>query len=440
MTVKAKKVTPKRRATGEGGLFQRADLMWCGVADVPTEDGRRRQKWVYSMDYEKARNKLDDLKDDIKNGVVPSASTTVAHWLTYWLEEIKGPHVRPNTRQFYEEAIRIHIIPAIGKKRLDKLTPTDVRGMINGIATGRNRQRAHQVLGLALKDAIKDGRLRRNVVEAVAKPPHLAAVRGAFTADQAKTIIRAAIAVEESRDATAGVPALATRWAAAFLSGARKGELCGLEWSRVDLDAGLFDFAWQLQQLKKVHGCGEPSNEPPDEFRRNDRKPKGPPFYPCQRARAAWCPKAHWDFNDDFEYRECSRSLVFTRPKTATGTRIVPILPGLLEMLKHHAKIDEPNPHGLVWHHTDGRPISPTDDHEAWQALLVSAGITEKGTTIPLHSARHSTATLLQEAGVPEEVRMKIMGQSSVAAHRGYIHVDQTQARTALSNLAELLG
>lgn len=420
----------KRRAAGDGGLFKRADGMWCGAVDIPTADGSRKQKRVYSRDYDKARDKLDKLKDNVAKGIIPSTTMTVGKWLDYWLTEVHGPHVRPKTFQFYEEAVRIHIKPSIGKKRLDRLTPIDVRSMLASISTSRNKQRAHQVLGLALKAAILDGMLARNVCDAVRKPKHLPAARSAFTPDQSKAIIRAAITAESAHDEADHGPAVATRWAAAFLTGARQAELLGLEWDRVDLDRGTADFAWQLQQLKKVHGCGDPD---------------GDGVYPCEvnrtkRKRASYCPQARWDFEDGFDYRDCYKSLVWTRPKTRTGKRVVPLLPGLVEMLRRHADRDEPNPYGLVWHHRDGRPISPTDDHEIWQQLLVDAGLTEPGSTIPMHSARHSTATMLQSAGVPEEVRMAIMGQSSVAAHAAYIHIDQTQARAALENLGELLS
>lgn len=417
----------KRRAPGEGGLFLRGDGMWVGTVEIRNENDERRQKRVYSKDYNTCVEKKRALEDDVRDGVIPNASTTVARWLNEWLTDIKGPHVRPNTRKFYEEAIRLHITPEIGKKRLDKLTPADVRRMLSTITTSRNKQRAHQTLGLALKAAVKEGHIRRNVCEVVDKPRHLRAERPPFTFDEAQAIIGAAIEIEANRDPTE--PAIATRWAAAFLSGARKAELCGLELARLDLDNGLFDFSYQLQQMTKVHGCGDPiDGVRPCEINRARRK------------RAAYCPQARWDFEDGFDYRDCYKSLVWTRPKTKTGVRIVPIIEPLLDMIRWHVENDhEPNPHGLVWHWPDGRPISPTDDFELWQQVLQRAGI-PSDSAATLHSARHSTATMLQELGVPEEVRMQIMGQSSAAAHRGYVHIDQTQTRAALAKLAPLLA
>jgi integrase len=380
---------------------------------------------VYAAKYKDCKQKLKELRDDIEAGFIPvSGSATVATWMPHWLETIHGPHVRPKTKQFYEAAIRLHIVPAIGSKKLKDLTPEDVRKMLRSVTASRNKQQAYQTLQLGLKAAMVNGLVKRNVCEAVIKPKHLTKTRDAFTVDEAKTIIRAAIDIEASRDATQGEPAVATRYAAAFLSGARQAELLGLEWNRVDLEKRTMDLSWQLQQLKKVHSCGAPVAG----------------MYPCKRVRPSYCPDAKWDFEDGFDFRPCYKSLVWTRPKTQSGVRKVRIIPGLAAMLREHQKVAEPNPYGLVWHHTDGRPLSPTDDHELWQHLLQTAGITAEGETIPLHSARHSTATMLQAQGVSEEVRMKIMGQSSVAAHRGYLHIDDTQTSAALDTLGELLA
>ena len=104
------------------------------------------------------------------------------------------------------------------------------------------------------------------------------------------------------------------------------------------------------------------------------------------------------------------------------------------------------SPYGLVWCQSDGNPIHPRDDYKAWQRALVAAGMatvdpeTEKVIGgMPLHAARHTTATLLMAARVDEKVRMEIMGQSSVQAQRGYVHVDTTHTRAALKALDGLL-
>jgi integrase len=403
----------RRSSYGDGGLFKRADGLWVGTVELPSADGSRKQKRVYAKNRNECKRKRDELRAEVAMGMIPvSSTTTVAKWLDYWLAEIKKPHIRPNTFTWYAESVRLHIVPHIGTKKLRHLTAQHVREMLASTNTKGNAERAHKTLKTALKDAITEGLLRNNVCDAVSKPEHIKRTRGALTADDAKAAIRAAIAIEDQGDG----PRLATRWAAALLTGARPGELLGLEWDRVDLDAGVADLAWQLQQLDKAHGCGEPQGD----------------VYPCGKVRPSFCPQAHWDLPADFEYRVVKGSLVLTRPKSQAGTRIVPLVEPLRVMLAQHREYACPNPFNLVWHRPDGNPITRPDDGEHWRLVLEAAELSY----VEPYSCRHTAATLLQELGISPEVRMAIMGQNSAAAHQAYIHVNQTQSRLALDRLA----
>lgn len=421
----------RRRTRGDGGLFQRADGMWIGRVEVPSTDGKRRRLTVSSKDFDTAATELRKLRNKVDEGQIPStAKTTVEKWLAHWLETIHRTDVRPNTYRYYEQAIRLYINPHIGTKRLDKLTPEDVRRMRAAIQKKSTRaaQKAHQTLKLALKDAVKEGVLSRNVVEAVSTPKHAKKRESAFSFDVAMHIIRTAIELEESRDETPVIgrygrikdppPLLATRWAAAFLTGARQSELLGLTWDRVDLDNRTIDVQWQLQQLQQVHGCGDPDGK-----------------YPCGRTRPGWCPERKWNFEPGFEYVECHRSLVWTRPKSEAGERKIRIRPGLAALLRTHAQQGGDNPHQLVWHHFDGRPIGPREDHSAWSALLKAAKVDH----VKLHVARHTTSTLLRTAGVDEQTRMELIGHSSEDAQRIYAHADLDRHDEAMANLDGLL-
>lgn len=394
--------------------------MWVGRVDVYDASGKRRRKAVYSRDKAVAAEKLRRLRNDVAAGRVTAAPTmTVGAWLDYWLNTIHGDHVRPATRRYYEQTIRLYIKPHIGGRRLDRLTVDDVRRTHRALQQGsstRAAQKAHQTLSRALDDAVADGLLHANPAAAVRKPKHTPRQRGSLSAEVARHVIRTAIATEPS-----GGPRLATRWAAAFLTGARQSELLGLTWDRVDLDGGTIDLAWQLQQLRQEHGCGEPD---------------AAGVWPCGRQRPGWCPDRRWELPPGFEHVVCHRSLVWTRPKTAAGTRIVPLAEPLRLMLVEHAKRPGPNPHGLVWRHDDGRPIGPREDHEAWRNLLAAASVDP----VPLHTARHTTATLLLEAGVDAHIVSAILGHSDVVVTRGYQHVDLTLARRAAGSLAALLS
>jgi integrase len=407
-----------RRSPGEGGLYQQArKKLWVGTVDIPSLDGKRRTKRVYSKTKSGAAAKLRKLRADVAAGSMPvTGRTTVAQWLQMWLTTTQRPRVRPSTYRWYKETVEGHIVPQIGAQRLDRLTAQHVRQMIANIPSTRNRQRAHQTLRMALKQAVNEGMIGRNPAALVDRPRHLPKARTALSADIATRLLQTALDMDRNEDA----PQLASRWFMGLLLGARRGELLGLEWDRVDLDEGVAELSWQLQQLGKVHGCYD------DEA-----------FPTCGRVRPGFCPQARWAFEPDFEYRECYKSLVWTRPKTKAGQRIVPLEWPLLPMLQAHVTRSGvlQNPHNLVWHWPDGRPISPREDHDLWHALLKAAGLQ----AVPLHTLRHTAATLMQADRVPDEVRMQIMGQSSYAAQAAYVHLDQTQPRAAVRRLGERL-
>jgi integrase len=398
-----------KRTAGDGGLFKRKDGLWVGAVELPKIDGKRRTKTVSSKDRNVAMAKLKKMRRDVEDGRI-----AVAQWLNRWITDIHGPTIRPTTKVGYESCIRLYIVPVIGSKRLEKLVPQDVRDMHRHAAKTSQRaaQKSHVIIQRALSDAVNEGLVARNVAAIVHKPKAKTVQREPLTADQAKLLLRVAI--------NGGDP-WATRWAAALLLGARQGELLGLQWDRVDLEAGLVDLSWQLQQLQQSHGCGP--------------KDVSSGLYPCGKVRVGFCPQRHWNLPPGFEFKVLHRSLVLTRPKTQAGYRVVPLPLPLWEMLRRMPQGDL-NPHGLVWHHEDGRPIGPRKDYGNWQLSLTAAELP----AAPLHVARHTTATLLLEAGVSEQVRMQILGHTSVQVTRGYAHVDQSLAREAMKSLGNLLS
>ncbi|MGV0595650.1 tyrosine-type recombinase/integrase [Mycolicibacterium porcinum] len=414
----------KRRAPGEGSFFQRkSDGLWVGVVELPPVDGERQQKRVTAKNKAEAKRKFDDLKDAVRDGlVVLTGATTVQKWLEHWVENIVKPKRTQSTYKFYEEAIRLHIVPVLGPRlKLDKLTSQHIYHVINSANTSRNAQRAHLVLNMALNKAVADRVLRFNVCASVDKPGHTKKEQDILEVKDAQKVIRTAIAMQEHPDYTG--PLMATRWSGALWTGARPAELRGLEWDRINFDAAEFDLSWQLKQMTKEHGCGEPD-------------PAG--NYPCGKKRMSFCPNAHWVIAAGYEYRECQGSLLWTRPKTLAGKRMVPIVKPLLAMLEVHREQTKhwPNPHNLVWTHPDGRPIGEKQEWELWKQILDKAALPH----VDQYATRHTTATMLDELGVSEDVRMQIMGHSSKVAHKAYQHVDQTRARAALEQLGELLS
>ncbi len=401
-----------RRHRGDGAVYQRANGMWIGTVDLGIGgDGKRRRKTVSSLDHTTTLRKLRALHAAIEAGTLPSADrTTVAQWMEHWLNTIAKPRIRPNTFANYRTMITHHITPHIGAYRLTQLSPAHVRtwhrAVLDSHPNGRgerNAQLAHRILSRALTDAQAEGIILRNPAQLVSPPAPKASTRGALSAAHARLLLSTA---------EAGDDPMLSRWAAALMLGARQGELLGLTWDRVDLDRGMVDLAWQLQSLPQVHGCGGT----------------------CGHTRASACPQRRFDTPPGYESTPLHASLCLTRPKSKAGTRVVPIIAPLAVALEQHRMRAPANEWNLVWTHND-RPIDRRADHRRWQAALDAAGLP----AVPLHSARHSCATLLMEAGVDAHVISSILGHTDVVVTNQYRHVSLELARSGMENLGSLM-
>lgn len=58
----------------------------------------------------------------------------LADFLAYWLKDIVEPNLAPKTYEKYETFSRLHIIPYLGGRRIDKLQVKDIRQWQNKLA------------------------------------------------------------------------------------------------------------------------------------------------------------------------------------------------------------------------------------------------------------------------------------------------------------------
>lgn len=394
------------RDKGTGSLYQRADGYWCASLEVPGT-GTRRRKVVVRRRKGDAVAELRRLRAELdRTGTLATSVPTVGVWLGDWIERRERERLKPRTAATYRGYITNHIIPAVGRVRLDRLTPGHVerlRDTMTGAGlSSTSALQAHRILQKALADAERAGHVQRNVAALAEAPRRAVATRPALTAEQARTLLRA----------TQDDPDLYVRWSLALLAGLRQGERLGLGREQVDLEAGVLTVSWQLQRLQWRHGCGGACGLTP-----------------------ARCPDRMVPIPPDQEATQVSGGLWLTRPKSRAGWRQVPLAPALEATLRLHLDRTEPVPDALVLHEA-GRPVDPRRDAAAWHACLAAAGLP----AVPLHSARHTCSTLLYEAGVDEQTRMSILGHSSAAVTRGYTHVSTPMARDAVLALDGMLA
>ena len=174
----------------------------------------------------------------------PSAYLKVGEFLNRWLENsVKGSE-SPRTYSNYQLQVRRHLTPTLGRIQLKDLTPFKVQGLYRskldaGLSNASVRY-THAVLHRALKQAVKWSLVPRNVAEAVDSPRVRREEITPLSPEQSRTFL--AMAREDHLEAL---------YVVALTCGLRQGEILGLKWSDVDLEAKALRVNRQLQRLRR---------------------------------------------------------------------------------------------------------------------------------------------------------------------------------------------
>lgn len=408
------------RKQGEGAFFRvPADRTlplkyWQATIELPSTDGSRRRKVLRSKDQRELAKKMEQAKKDLLiRGDLHTGDWTVRQWFTYWYNEVVVKTSRPKTAAGYKSVIFNHIIPTIGTVKLEKLTAMHIRKvtdkMIAEGAASTYALNAHRIMSRSLEIALREGRVGRNVAKLMDAPRKTRKEQQAFEVEEAIQVL-----AHVSHD-----PVMGARWATGLLTGARRGEVIGLERDRIGEN---IDLSWQLQRIIWAHGCGQP----------NGKWDNGADKYPCGVKRGTDCPDRRLDIPADYEYRHVEGGLYLTRPKSNSGWRVLPSFEPLRSILELHVASRPDNPWGLVFTREDNRPIDPDQDTKRWRTVLAETGIQKD---VVLHGLRHTAADLLYEAGVPEDLIPLILGHSDRITSRSY----QTRSKAQRARVLEAL-
>jgi integrase len=393
---------------GMGGLYKDARGYWVAAIELPSRDGKRRRKVIRSKVRAEVVTKLEDLKRELRdNGDIDTQDLTVKQWFTYWLTNIVVREVRPKTAERYRNITEHWVIPIIGGKKLKQLTATGIRSVTDAMVreggSPTTALTAHRIISVALEWAVREGRLPKNPAKLMAAPRKATANLDALDLQEALDLYA------HVRDA--GGPGFAL-WATTLLTGARRGEVIGLQADRV---SDVLDISWQLQRLTWQHGC----------------------VPGCGYKRGSDCPKRHLNLPHDYEHQHITGGLFLTRPKSRSGWRTPPLVEPLAGILRTHLAEFPPGPNGFVFTN-HGKPIDPSEHSRAWRKLLEQTGI-EKN--VRLHDVRHTTVDLLTIAGVPDDVIMQIVGHASRLQTNAYRRRnDVARMRLGMTALGELFN
>ena len=372
-----------KRGNGEGSITRRKNGGWMAQFTVYTANGRKR-KTLYGKTRQEVATKLAKALSDREGGLVFDAEgLKLGEYLGRWLEDSVKGTVRNTTYERYEQISRMHIVPMLGGVKLKALSPTHVRGLYKeklSSLSPRTIQYIHVTLHKALKQAVRDGLIPRNATEAV-KPPQVPREEmSPMSPEQVKMLLDAA-----SGDRLEALYVLAVH------TGLRQGELLGLKWDDIDLEAGALHVRRALTTAK-----GGPRLAAP--------KTKGSRRRVSLTGAAAEALKGHL---------ECQ-----------------------LEEIDRAGSLWQEN--GLVFASEAGAPLDRRDvTSRRFKPLLERAGLPH----FRFHDLRHTCATLLLTQNVNPKVVSEMLGHSSIAITLDtYSHVLPTMQDSAARALENALS
>ena len=159
--------------------------------------------------------------------VVPKV-TTLEEWLDCWMEQVIVPNRAQTTVYGYQKSIDNHIIPNLGKIRLQKLCALDIQRyyacMLNEVGLGANTvRRHHDLLSSALRMAVKQDLLVRCPTDRVEPPRVVPREARFYSSDTLKQLYQL----------------VEGHWLELIVHlagslGLRREEICGLRWESVD--------------------------------------------------------------------------------------------------------------------------------------------------------------------------------------------------------------
>ena len=303
--------------------------------------------------------------------------------LERWLPSRK-PALRPSTYDSYLTNIRLHIVPALGHIRLQQLTVDHLDRFYASQLSDGNRRGAraglspktvrhlHTILHRALRDAVRKNLVVRNVADA-ADPPKLRrpseGIR-TWTASQ----------LREFLDATSDHP-LGVVFLIAATTGMRRGEVLGLRWTDVDLDAARIAVRQTVLAVRY--------------------------------------------------------QVIVGSPKTARGNRSIAIDQITVEALRRLRSAHEVDAlDALVFGRPDGRPHHPDYVSQTFERTVARLGLPR----IRLHDLRHTHATLGLAAGIPTKVMSDRLGHATTAFTQDvYMHAIPPLEADAAERIAAMI-
>jgi integrase len=396
-----------KRANGEGSAYYReCDGRWAAEVTVGYDErGRQIKQRVYAKTQAEVLNKLDEMRSRVAQGLParPQRQTT-GQFLNRWLNEVACyPRIGRKAATTYRDLMEDHVLPLLGPIELTKLGPEDVERLVTHIlntlkpsrkknSDDPSRERysvttakhCRDVLRAALNVAVRWGLISRNPAALVIiKRPR----RTPTFFDQ-----RQAVAFLE---AIYGERLEALFWLAVCL-GCREGEILGLQWTDIDFESGKVQIARSLQRIKSPGDSKSHLELIPTKTEESDR--------------SIWLPQIVIEKVLQQQRRQ-------QEERKLAGSEWVET--------------------GMVFTTRKGTMLDARNMLEDFYRIRDRA----KLPPVRFHDLRHSAATILHLAGVPDQAIQKLLGHASVRTTQEiYMHLTADAQKQTAAKMDELFG
>lgn len=285
----------------------------------------------------------------------PPSEETLGEYFDRWVRDIVA--VQDSTRADYRR-MGAYAVQRLGHKPLKSLTALDFQGLYADLSrtglSGRTVRYVHAVLHHALRDAVNFGLIPSNPTGRAHPPKTQARLIVPPTSEEIAAFLQVA---DQHR--------LRALWYVLALTGLRRGEALGLQWSDVHWDTKTLTV--QRNVIEKS-GLGR---------------------------------RVH-------------------HPKTSAGRRTIALSSFLLDILRDHQATQdlERQTVGTAWGTEGwlfttrtGRFLIPRNVHRAFQRLVTRAGIQQP---VRIHDLRHAMASYWLTQGVPVKVVSERLGHADI--------------------------